>query len=396
MSTRLLLVSRYRAVVGGVESHLRTLLPLLQARGFSPGLLYERDVPPGPELIDGGLDIPVWSLAALGRRGALEAVAAWGPERVYQHGVEDLALEEALLERWPALLFLHAYYGTCISGTKRHAWPAPAPCQRTLGPGCLVRYLPRRCGGRNPLTALREYRHQQRRLALARRYGTVLVGSRAMREEYLRHGLGEARVVCVPLFGDSAPDPTPPAPRPLSGQVLMVGRLTDLKGGVELVRALREARQALGRALELVVAGDGPQRARMQAEARARGVPVRFVGWVGRTERERLMREADVLAVPSVWPEPFGMVGVEAGGVGLPAVAFAVGGIPDWCEPGVSGELAPGHPPTVSGLAAALERALAHEAHHARLREGAWRMARRFSAQAHGDALAALLRAPAR
>lgn len=388
---RLLLVTRHRGLVGGVESHLRTLVPLLQAHGHSPGLLFEHEAAPGQVRLDEGLDLPVWSLAALGRQGVLEGVAAWRPDRVYQHGVQDLELEEALLERYPALLFLHAYYGTCISGMKRHAFPSPTPCQRVLGPGCLVHYLPRRCGGRSPVTALREYRYQQRRLELVRRYGTVLVGSRAMREEYLRHGLAGSQVVCVPLFGDGAPDPEPPTPRPLSGQVLMVGRLTDLKGGVELVRALPRARAALGRELELVVAGDGPERPRMQAEAVARRVPVRFVGWVDRPERERLMRGADLLAVPSVWPEPFGMVGVEAGGVGLPAVAFAVGGIPDWCEPGVSGELAPGAPPTPEGLADAIVRALGDEGHHARLREGAWRMAGRFHAKAHVDALCALL-----
>ncbi|OJT21806.1 hypothetical protein BO221_23830 [Archangium sp. Cb G35] len=391
---RLLLVARHRAVVGGVESHLRTLLPLLQARGHSVALLVEHDAAPGQARLDEGLGIPVWRPAALGRQGALEAVAAWRPERVYQHGVQDLRLEEALLERYPALLFLHAYYGTCISGMKRHAFPRPVPCQRVLGPGCLVHYLPRRCGGRSPLTALREYRYQQRRLALARRYGTVLVGSRAMREEYLRHGLSSSQVVCVPLFGDGAPDPEPPAPRPPSGQVLMVGRLTELKGGVELVRALPGAREALGRELELVVAGDGPERPRMESEAAARRVPVRFVGWVDRAEREALMRRADLLAVPSVWPEPFGMVGVEAGGVGLPSVAFAVGGIPDWCEPGVSGELAPGNPPTSEGLAGAIVRALADAGHHARLREGAWHMSRRFDAGAHVDALCERLKAP--
>jgi len=388
---RILLVARHRAVVGGVESHLRTLLPLLQARGLAPGLLFEHDAAPGQTRIDEGLGIPVWNAAGLGREGVLRAVAEWGPGRVYQHGVQDLDLEEALLERYPALLFLHAYYGTCISGMKRHAFPRPVPCQRVLGPGCLVHYLPRRCGGRSPLTALREYHYQQRRLALARRYGTVLVGSRAMREEYLRHGLATSQVVCVPLFGDGAPDPEPPAPRPPSGQLLMVGRLTDLKGGVELVRALPSARAGLGRELELVVAGDGPERPRMEAEAAALRVPVRFAGWVDRAGREELMRRADLLAVPSVWPEPFGMVGVEAGGVGLPAVAFAVGGIPDWCEPGVSGELAPGDPPAPEGLAAAIVRALAEVGHHARLREGAWRMARRFNAAAHVDALCALL-----
>ncbi|WNG33719.1 glycosyltransferase family 4 protein [Archangium violaceum] len=384
---RILLVTRHRAVVGGVESYLRTLLPLLQARGHAPGLLFEHDAGPGQTRIDEGLDLPVWSLAALGRQGALAGVAAWRPERVYQQGVQDLDLEEALLERYPALLFLHAYYGTCISGMKRHAFPRPVPCERVLGPACLVHYLPRRCGGRSPITALREYHYQQRRLALIRRYGTVLVGSRAMREEYLRHGLSESQVVCVSLFGDGTPDPELPAPRPPSGQLLMVGRLTELKGGVELVRALPVARAALGRELELVVAGDGPERPRIQQEAAARRVPVRFAGWVDRAAREQLMRQADLLAVPSVWPEPFGLVGVEAGGVGLPAVAFAVGGIPDWCQPGVSGELAPGNPPTPEGLAGAIVRALSDAGHHARLREGAWRMARRFNAEAHVDAL---------
>lgn len=388
---RLLVVTRHRAVVGGVETHLRSLLPLLLARGHVLGLVFEHDAAPGQARLDEGLGIPAWSLSALGRRGVLDAVASWRPGRVYQHGVQDLELEEALLERYPALLFLHAYYGTCISGTKRHAFPRPVPCERVLGPGCLVHYLPRRCGGRSPLTAVREYRHQRRRLALARRYGTVLVGSHAMREEYLRHGLSEARVRCLPLFGDSVPQAEPPAPRPSSGQVLMVGRLTELKGGVELVRALSMARAALGRELELVVAGDGPERERMRREAVARRVPVRFAGWVDRAGREALMRGADLLAVPSVWPEPFGMVGVEAGAVGLPAVAFAVGGIPDWCEPGVSGELAPGHPPTVRGLSDAIVRALAEPAHHARLREGAWRMASRFSPGAHVDALCVLL-----
>ncbi|QRN95956.1 glycosyltransferase family 4 protein [Archangium violaceum] len=393
---RILFVTRHRAVVGGVETHLRTLLPLLQSRGFSPGLLFEHDATPGQARIDEGLGIPVWSLAALGRQGVLDAVAVWRPARVYQHGVQDLDLEEALLERYPALLFLHAYYGTCISGMKRHAFPRPVPCQRVLGPGCLVHYLPRRCGGRSPLTAVREYHYQQRRLALARRYGTVLVGSRAMREEYLRHGLSESQVVRLTLFGDSLPDAEPPAPRPFSGQVLMVGRLTELKGGVELVRALPRARAALGRELELVVAGDGPELPRMRAEAESRRVLVRFTGWVDRAERERLMRQADLLAVPSVWPEPFGVVGAEAGGVGLPSVAFAVGGIPDWCEPGVSGELAPGEPPTPEGLADAIVRALADADHHARLREGAWRMSRHFSTDTHLDALCALLGAPAR
>jgi glycosyltransferase involved in cell wall biosynthesis len=392
MSRRLLISTRYRAVVGGVESYLRALLPRLQEQGWEVALLYEREVPPGPARVDEGLSgVPAWSVAELGPARALDSAAAWGPTCVYQQGLYSLELEAALLERWPALLFLHAYYGACISGFKRHAFPRLMPCERTLGPGCLVHYLPRRCGGRSPLNMLREYHYQRRRLELARRYPVVAMGSHAMREEYLRQGLGPSQVVRLPLFSEEPPQPEPPLPRPLSGRVLLIGRLTNLKGGVELVRALPLASRALGRELELVVAGEGPELPRLRAEVAARGVKADFAGWVGRAERQRLMGEADVLAVPSVWPEPFGLVGLEAAAVGLPAVAYALGGITEWCEPGVSGELAPGHPPTVEGLAEALVRALRSEHHLARLREGAWRMAARFTPHAHVEALHALL-----
>ena len=152
----------------------------------------------------------------------------------------------------------------------------------------------------------------------------------------------------------------------------------------------------MGRRLTLVVAGDGPDRAEFEAEAKRRGVAAEFLGWTGSDRREAEMRAADVLAVPSVWPEPFGLVGVEAGCVGLPAVAFAVGGVPDWLTAGVSGELAPGGRPDPRELAAALVRALADDAHHHRLRVGAWEAARRFTPEAHLDRLLPVLEAAAR
>ena len=95
------------------------------------------------------------------------------------------------------------------------------------------------------------------------------------------------------------------------------------------------------------------------------------------------MRSADLLAVPSVWPEPFGLVGVEAGCVGLPAVAYAVGGISAWLRPGESGELAPADPPTAPGLAKAIVRVLADVAYWRQLSAGAWEMARNYTREGH-------------
>jgi glycosyltransferase involved in cell wall biosynthesis len=103
------------------------------------------------------------------------------------------------------------------------------------------------------------------------------------------------------------------------------------------------------------------------------------------------MRAADLLAVPSVWPEPFGLVGIEAGCVGLPAVAYDVGGIGEWLVPGRSGELAPGDPPTVDGLAGAIVRALRDPVRYASLRRGAWEIARQFTMAAHMNRLEPVL-----
>ena len=58
------------------------------------------------------------------------------------------------------------------------------------------------------------------------------------------------------------------------------------------------------------------------------------------------MKNMDLLVVPSVWPEPFGLVGPEAAHHGVPSAAFAVGGIPEWLVDGVSGHLAAGDRPT--------------------------------------------------
>ena len=66
---------------------------------------------------------------------------------------------------------------------------------------------------------------------------------------------------------------------------------------------------------------------------------------------------AAVLAVPSVWPEPFGLVGLEAAARGVPAVAFDTGGIRQWLHHQISGLLVPpsgGHAALATAFAARL------------------------------------------
>src|SRR5439155_26142719 len=66
---------------------------------------------------------------------------------------------------------------------------------------------------------------------------------------------------------------------------------------------------------------------------------VEFAGWLGRDELEAHLSAADVVVVPSVCPEAFGLICLEAFAAGTPVVASAVGGLPDLVRPGLTGLL---------------------------------------------------------
>jgi glycosyltransferase involved in cell wall biosynthesis len=386
---RILIATRHMAIVGGVETYLQAVLPQLVAV-HELGVLAEVTATGG--ILAACPDVPVWYASGPTRAAVLEEIRRWRPDVVYCHGLEDPDLESTLVQSFATVMFAHNYHGTCISGSKSHTWPAFRPCERRLSPGCLLAYLPCGCGGLNPLTMVRLYRGQRRRQALLADYRAVLVASRHMREEYRRHGVADERLHLLPLFPAGIdPDPNPPGFRTPKGRILLLGRLTNLKGGGFLIEALRLARKRLPGDLTLIVLGDGPEREALQRCCAEAGLSAEFRGWVDASTRTELMRTGDLLAVPSVWPEPFGLVGIEAGCVGLPAVGFAVGGIPDWLCPGVSGELASGVRPGAPDLADAIVRALADVDYWNRLRVGAWQMARRFTLHAHLEKLQAVL-----
>jgi glycosyltransferase involved in cell wall biosynthesis len=64
---------------------------------------------------------------------------------------------------------------------------------------------------------------------------------------------------------------------------------------------------------------------------------VEFVGEIGEAEKDRFLGEAAVVLFPVDWPEPFGLVMIEAMACGTPVVAFARGSVPEVMRDGVSG-----------------------------------------------------------
>ena len=394
---RILIAALSRDLIGGVEKYLQSVIPPLLERGHSIGIVYEFRSNRERESIASGLDVPSWCAGELGMESTLASVRAFAPDVVYSQGLSDEALEQALLDSYVTAFYAHTYWGTCITGRKTHSLPRIEPCERRFGVACLAQYYPRRCGGLNPSTMWQLFQIESRRNARLPQYEAVLTASRHMLREYERHGVSPERLHLVPLpvaedsrAASEAPQRTTPGNR-----ILFVGRLMDVKGVDYLLRAIPPAEAKLGRNLHLTIAGDGPDRERLEQIARYLGIAAEFTGWIASDRRSDLMRGGDLLAVPSLWPEPFGMVGVEAGGLGMPAVGFAVGGIPDWLISGETGEVAPGDPPTVEGLADAIARALADPEHYRKLCAGAWRKASEFSLERHLSELERILSAKA-
>lgn len=248
----------------------------------------------------------------------------------------------------------------------------------------MVHYFPDRCGGSNPLTMLSRYRLQSKRLLLMRRYTALIGDSEHMTGEMTKHGL-DAECVYYPVTQPPDATATPASRDTGPWRLIFAGRTTALKGGQHLLIALPGIQQRLGRKLHVLIAGDGPERKQWKQLAetvQSDAIEIEFRGWQSKEGLNRLLSASHLLVYPSVWPEPFGLSGLEAGFFGVPAVAFPVGGIPEWLHDGVNGQLAE-LPAGPQSLADAIVRALGDPTHYAALCNGAQIESARYTLDRH-------------
>jgi glycosyltransferase involved in cell wall biosynthesis len=146
------------------------------------------------------------------------------------------------------------------------------------------------------------------------------------------------------------------AGRAAGAHVVFTGRMAAVKGLPVLLDALALLRDVAG--LRVTLVGDGPDRAALEARAAALGLAgvVKFAGYRSSGEVAGILRDADVLVLPS-FAEGLPVVLMEAMAAGLPVVATQIAGIPELVESGVNGELVP--PGNVAALAEALRKVLA-------------------------------------
>jgi glycosyltransferase involved in cell wall biosynthesis len=357
---------------GGVGAHVVASAALLAAHGLRVYVLAAR-LEFGEELE--GVTIchrPELFNASVAMKTRLGGELPARPSLVHLHQVDDPEIVAAMRALAPVVLSAHAYTA-CTSGV--YYFGPGQECTRAHGPGCVPNLIARGCAHtRYPKTLPAKYRSASRGLRALQLADLAVSYSSAVDRHLAANGIAHRAVVpYVPTMAAAQG-----SGHETRRRVVFAGRMVRPKGVGVLIRAAREVDG------EFVLCGDGRELEAMRELTRRLGVQerVQFRGWLDGSQLASELAEASVVAMPSLWPEPFGIVGIEAFAAGRPAVASATGGIGDWLEHGVNGLAVP--PANAEALARALNELLADTDMQRRMGlAGREMVARRFSGEQH-------------
>jgi glycosyltransferase involved in cell wall biosynthesis len=249
-----------------------------------------------------------------------------------------------LLRHVPSLLHVVWYRPICPLGTK--LLPDGSSCYSPPGTICY----------RTGCLPMRDWIPLMFQMKLWRHwrevFNLIIANSEPVRRRLIAEGIEPVEV----LLNGIAPRPMRP-PLSATPTVVFAGRLVREKGVDILMRAFAKVTREIPEA-RLVVCGDGPERPQIEKLVAELGLAssVSMLGFLPGEEVERVFRQAWVVAVPSIWEEPFGHIAIEAMMNGVAVIASSSGGLGQILRDGQTGLLVP--PGDTDALAAAILRML--------------------------------------
>lgn len=366
---RVLMVNKYYRLVGGVERYISELTRRLQQEGHEvvPFSMADPRNDPTPyaghfvsgmEFFEPGHRAAPWRVAerVIYSQEAYQKITrlieAVRPDVAHVHNIYHYLSPSVLvaLRRHgvPTVMTLHDYKIVCPAYS---FWVRGQVCERCQG-GRFYQCALHRCNHNSAAASLlctvEATIHRAARLY--EQVDVFVSPSRFLRQKHVEHGFAPPQFEVVPNFVNLA-DYTPRYDH--EGYFLYFGRLTAFKG----VGTLLQAVARLQPVAPLLIVGDGPARADLEAQAVQLGLQeVRFMGHQSGLVLKKLVQGARFVVVPSEWYENCPYAVLEAFALGKPVVAADIGGIPELVQPEVNGLLFP--PGQVDALTACLARLL--------------------------------------
>ncbi|MFM7366007.1 MAG: glycosyltransferase family 4 protein [Cuspidothrix sp.] len=268
-------------------------------------------------------------------------------------------------EECPAVLTIHNHSSYCPSGTKYLA-DREQICNRSMNPlGCTWGHLIDGCGSRRPKNIFQDWQNAYYFLKNIKNLNiSVIANSNYVRKEMILNGVSAEKIITL-LCGVERPGyPVIPLIPEIHQQqrILFVGRIVPYKGLEWLLKALAKTDPKIN----LDIAGEGWGQPKMQelAEKMSLSDRITWHGWCNGEKLEALYQQCFTVVFPSLWPEPAGLVTLEAYAHFRPIIASAIGGIPEYIQNHQTGILVPPH--DIQKLADAINQ-LSENYHQSRL-----------------------------
>jgi glycosyltransferase involved in cell wall biosynthesis len=337
---KVLFVHEWFGALGGAEANILASATGLQKLGHAVGIMHgpftQNQVAPWLETFL--LRYPLGEPADPSH--VRQVVDAFQPDVIYVHKMRDVKVLRALARSGvPVVRMVHDHDLYCMRSYKYNYFTRRI-CERPASLFCILpcaAFITRNPGGRPPLKWV-SYSAKRTELRWNRRFERLVVATRFMKEQLLRNGFAEKKIEI------HAPVPDGLGPGRMSSfdernRIVFAGQLIRGKGVDLLMDALAQVQVPF----ECFVFGDGNHRTYCEQRSRQLGLAhrVHFQGHVPRDVIGECYTGCSVAVVSSVWPEPFGAVGLEAMQYGVPVVAFDAGGIKEWLIDGHNGYLVP-------------------------------------------------------
>ena len=337
---RILFVHEKFGAFGGAEANVLVAATALKERGHTVGLLHGSGTGKCEaawlNVFQECFPIDSDCLSTTG----LAACDRFQPDVIYVHKMSGLeVLEQLLGSDTPGIRMIHDHDLYCMRSYKYNYFTRHI-CERALSAHCIFpcgAVVARDRDGAFPLKWV-SYTAKRRELELNRKFHRLIVATQFMKDELLRNRFPSDQIEIhppVPPGGDASWESSFSD----RNHIIYAGQIIRGKGVDVLLESLAQVRTPF----QCFIFGDGDHREFCEKLSARLGLEDRvfFKGFVSADEIAIFYREASVVAVSSVWPEPFGAVGLEAMRFGLPVVAFDAGGIREWLTHGHNGFLVP-------------------------------------------------------
>lgn len=216
------------------------------------------------------------------------------------------------------------------------------PCVQPFGLHCCVKAYTKGCNNRHPKRILSSWRNTAFEIEEGNKiYEAIVVMSDYMKEEAIKVGFDSSKIHINPYFTKSIESQEIDVEQKFTNQkIIFSGRLIEHKGPhtfLDIVFPILKKHKHV----KIEIIGDGPMLAKLRQAVVNAGLDeqIDFLGWLKAHTIKQKLLESTVFCFTSLYPEAFGIVGIEAMMAGTPVVGFDVGGSSTWLENQSSGYL---------------------------------------------------------